>query len=67
MNKINMNDSYGVFIPSSKKPLFTSNDLRGCDYFSQQGNSRSIFKLSTGQQCTQGGVIGVSLKEFLNK
>lgn len=47
--RLNLSDVYGVFIPSSKKPLMTNNDLRAFEVFIKEGRSRFIKRLSTGE------------------
>lgn len=55
---------YIVLTPKSKKPLLQTNCLRTADKFAKLGRKRWIFDSVTGNQCTQGGTIGLTLAEF---
>ena len=45
--RINSDDLYGVFIPSSNKPLMTNNDLRAFEVFISEGRKRIIYNMKT--------------------
>lgn len=57
---------YHVYIKSSITPIKSFNDLRAAALFAKAGRSRRIFN-DDGTECTQGGVTGITLKEFLHK
>ena len=55
---------YIVHTPKSRKALLQTNCLRTADKFAKLGIKRCIFDSVTGKQCTQGGIIGLTLAEF---